>query len=122
MKKKLFLVVVVMLMTFGFAACGDNSEGVINMSGVWKLETIEQDGEVTNITEYESLGLSGTLTLNEDMSFSFDLLGDVSEGTWKAKSADSMSMTISGSGSLKGDVVDGKLVMEDSGAKLVFGR
>ena len=123
MTRKIVIVSAVLVILFCFSACGANdSASVANFSGEWTLESIEDNGNVTNMAEYKDVGLTGNLTLNEDLSMTFDLMGDVTGGTWKAKNSTEMSMTVEGSVSANGILVDGKLQIEEDKTMFVFSK
>ena len=123
MARKIVVVSAVLVILFCFSACGANdSASVANFSGEWTLESIEDNGNVTNMSEYKEVGLTGSLILNEDLSMTFNLMGDVTGGTWKAKNSTEMSMTADGSVSANGILVDGKLQVEEDKTILVFSK
>lgn len=120
MKNKILIALLTLVLILGLSACGSDSKSEANFTGVWVLESMENEGEVINMEDFSALGLSGTMTLNEDLTLSIDLFGEVSEGKWKAKNATTMSMNADGQGSGEGVLKDGKLVMEEDDSKLVF--
>lgn len=95
-----------------------------NFSGDWKLASVTSDGETANeddLAMLEAFGMTVGLTLNDDGTLKFTMLGETIEGTWKAKSATEAEMTIEGS-TVVAKLADEKLSMEADGEAMVFVR
>ena len=123
MRKKIILVVVVMVLVISFSGCGRNDPNSVPVfAGEWALESIEDNGNVTNLADYAEVGLSGGLTLNEDMSMTFDLLGDITKGTWKALNSVEITMSFDGTASVNGMLSEDKLLIEEDNTKFVFAK
>ena len=95
-----------------------------NFSGDWKLASVTSDGETANeddLAMLEAFGMTVGLTLNDDGTLKFTMLGETIEGTWKAKSATEAEMTIEGS-TVVAKLADEKLSMEADGEAMIFVR
>ena len=121
MTKKIGLITLTIILVIGLCACGGNNpDDVAIFTGEWKLISIAEGEDVTDITAYADDGITGKLTLKDDMTLTFFLIDDESIGTWKANSAEEISLSIDEAGSAKGTLVDGKLTIEEGKAKFVF--
>lgn len=90
--------------------------------GFWSLSGMVADGEETSaddIKMLEDLGMYCVLTLNSDGSAELDLFGDITSGTWEAKSADTASITIDGS-SVDGKLSGDQLTLESADSSMTF--
>lgn len=115
-----------MVLAFSLAlvGCGQATDYTKNFSGDWKLESVTSDGETVNgddLAMLEAMGMTFGLTLNEDGTVQLVVLGETSEGTWKAKSATEAEVTIDGS-TVVATLADDKLSLDSSGDAMVFVR
>ena len=92
-------------------------------TGDWKLAYgSDENLDADSIKLMESLGLSVTLTLNEDGSGSLDLFGEKQDAKWEASSNTEGKITLNGS-EAKIKLTDSDLTIEDStGASMTFKR
>ena len=121
MTKKIGLITLTIMFVIGLCACGGNNPNdVAIFAGEWNLITIEDGENATDITNYVDDGITGKLTLNEDMTLKFFLIDDNSSGTWRAKNSEEISLSIDEAGSAKGTILDGKLTIEEGKAKFIF--
>lgn len=110
--KKIVAVLLALMLCLG-AALAETADLV----GTWYFNAIATKGASVNPG---SMGLSMSLTFNEDNSASVDVSGAVVEGTWTVKDgkiileADGESRVLS--------MQDGNLVMEVEGGQGIFGR
>jgi len=99
--------------------CGGGGDIAKNFIGTWNAIEMESEGEVLDAKDFEDFGLSITLVLAEDKTFSLDLMGDIESGTWAAKDASTCTLTSEGmSFDLK--LANNKLSMEIDSEKIVF--
>ena len=115
-----------MVLAFSLAlvGCGQTADYTKNFSGDWKLESVTSDGETVtgdDLAMLEAMGMSFGLTLNEDGTVQLVVLGETSDGTWKAKSATEAEVTIEGS-TVVATLADDKLSLDSSGDAMVFAR
>lgn len=114
-----------MVLAFSLALVGcAKTDYTKNFSGDWKLESVTSDGETANsddLAMLEAMGMSFGLTLNEDGTLQLMVLGEASDGTWKAKSATEAEVTIDGS-TVVATLADDKLSLESGGEAMVFVR
>lgn len=113
------------VMAFALALTGcSQPDYTKNFSGDWKLASVTSDGETASeedMAMLEAFGMSVGLTLNEDGTLQFTMLGETSDGTWKAKSATEAEVTLEGS-TVTAKLADDKLSMEADGEAMVFVR
>lgn len=125
MKKRIvavFLSVACMVgLCLALVGCGGQED---NFVGEWELESIKSDslGSV-DAAALHSVGMSSTLTVNEDGSAALDLFGSDIDCTWEANGAATMTLTIAG----QGDAVfvlsaDDKLSSDDGDTTMTFVR
>lgn len=70
-----------------------------NFVGEWELVGMTEDGVETPDEDLElmkSFGMNITLTLSDDKKASFDFMGEATEGTWEAKSASEIELSMEG--------------------------
>lgn len=116
--KRLFSVLLTLIMAIS-ALCCAAAEGA-DVTGVWYLSSLETDGAVINSS---LLGMSMTLTLNEDSTAAMSVDGvEAPVGTWELK-GDQVIIT-SDDEEMTADVVDGTLVISEAslGGNLTFTR
>lgn len=110
-KGRLALVLAVALaLCLALVGCGkaDNTKA---FAGYWKLTAMTEDGESVSQDDLklmESFGMSVSLTINEDKTYTFDLFGDKVSGSWEPKSATEATFTMEGekvTGKLSGDTL-----------------
>ena len=67
----------------------------------------------------EDMGLSVTMSVKEDKTFSMNVMGEEMSGTWEAKSASEATFTVEGQ-SVPVTLANGVLTLEESGTKMMF--
>ena len=84
--KTLFSLVLAMMMAFSLAACSGNSAaGTKSLPGEYKLTGMEDIDSQELMEEFESLGLSGDLVLNEDGTGKLTIMGYANDITYDAE-------------------------------------
>ena len=123
MKRKMLLLVgCVCALCLALTGCGGGADAASNFVGSWKLSAVESSTEPASeedVAFLEEMGMSCSITLNEDKTASLDLFGDVLNGTWEAKDATNATITAEGE-SLEMMLADGKLSLDLEGDKMVF--
>jgi len=124
MSKKLGIIAAlccVFVLCFALVGCGGVDKS--KYTGDWKLAYgSDENLDADSIKLMESLGLSVTLTLNEDGSGSLDLFGEKQDAKWEASSNTEGKITLNGS-EAKIKLTDSDLTIEDStGASMTFKR
>lgn len=107
------------------AGCGEKEE-TPEIVGAWKAVLIEVSGVAVDMEQYsEQLGISTDdikmdINVQEDNTFSFDFLGQKTDGTWEE--TDGKYILISEGQKQKALITDGKLTFEEetTGAKVTF--
>ncbi|MDR1778949.1 MAG: lipocalin family protein [Clostridiales Family XIII bacterium] len=96
-RKVIVVLSMVLLLAMGvlLAGCGGSDDS--KFVGTWKLTGIVDDGEEMDMSALEAYGYEFSMVLDEDHTFSIDVLGSVSEGTWEAKSSSVVTLTMDGS-------------------------
>lgn len=132
MKKKLGLIAAAILslaFCFYLSGCGKgvSSEAVESLSGKWEINSVESEDEAQQTSAADAslmrqMGLSVTLELNEDGTASMDVFGEVSEGEWTAKEANSGVLSIKDQKVNIELDENGLLRLSQNGAVLVFQR
>ena len=91
--KKLFLFLILVVLTISTAACSDSSPAAVNDSpaGVYNLIKAVSGGKEYNAAE---AGMSGVLTLNEDGTGTLEVMGGTLEVTWDSEKKTITSSTI----------------------------
>ncbi|MDR3072618.1 MAG: hypothetical protein LBU41_03920 [Clostridiales Family XIII bacterium] len=113
-KKIAVLVVVVMLVgVFALSACGSNEKDFV---GTWTLKSMVQADVDLAV---EDFGITGEIVISDDGKFTLDIMGSTQSGTWKAKNATTVTLTLSGDDQ-DASVADGKLTLEQDATKLIF--
>ena len=121
MKKRFALAfAAVIALCLALVGCGgsDSADNKANFVGTWEVYEMQQGDEIITSDDVAILKESGyvvTLELGDDGSFSFDMGGDVSEGTWEATSATEAKATVDGQEILM-MLEDGKLTMTQDGS------
>lgn len=113
LKKFVALTACMLLCVMFFTACGGSSEYV----GTWEATKASAEGADGNVVEMDASDIyqNFTLTLKAGGKATVNLNGEESEGKWKEVDNGIMvddEMTFTNDG--------GKLVVEQSGAKIVF--
>lgn len=129
--KKLVVMVLAVCMVMGvLAGCGNGSEGskekTPDIVGTWKASTVEAAGVTVDFNKYaEQLGqdaesIKTDMEIKEDKTFSMDMMGQTTEGTWEEKNGKYI-LTVDGLDQ-EVSITDGKLVFEEKTAniKLTF--
>ncbi len=122
MKKRVAVLVLAVVMTvLALAGCG-GKKGDSPVVGTWKATAVEAMGVNVKVDEYLSqMGMSDMkmeMDIKSDGKFSMDLMGQQADGTWKY-SGSTLTLTVDGSDA-KAEYKDGKITMEESGAKIIF--
>ena len=87
-KKWVAMLASVFALCLVLAGCG--GDPAKNYVGDWKLTGMEENGEATSADDIklmEDMGLSVTMSVKEDKTFSMNVMGEEMSGTWDAKSA-----------------------------------
>ncbi len=87
--------------------------------GQWTGVEMTIDGETMNLADYADFGLEATMEIKQDGTISVDMLGEVSTGTWKAKDASTVTITLEND-PLDCKVANNRLTMADGDASIVF--
>lgn len=127
--KKRFAVLIGSIMAalavcFALVGCGGGSsaDNAKNFVGYWELTAMTAsdgtDGAET-LSLMASLGLTTSLTLNEDGTATLDMFGDKSTGTWTATSATVASVD-TGNGTIDFTLSGDKLTAKDGEDSLTF--
>lgn len=118
--KKSIAIFMALAIVLCLAGCGGGSKDPVQV-GTWKMVSMVQGGVTVNATQLETLGVTGTLILTADKKASMDIAGIVSvtDGTWEAKGDTGVTITFEGE-SQDATIADGKLTIEQEGAKVVF--
>ncbi len=99
-----------------------SAEGQNAVVGTWNATEVEAMGVNVKVSEYlEQMGLSDMkmeMVIAEDGRFSMDLMGQLAEGTWKY-SGSTLTLTVDGEDA-KADHEDGRLIIEESGVRIIF--
>lgn len=111
------------VLSLALVACGGASADYKeNFIGTWEVTSLTQNGEETSAEQLETMksyGLAVYLDLNEDGTSALDLFGETREGTWEAKSADKVTVTINDD-PIEGTLGDGILTLSQDGSELVL--
>ena len=100
MKSKLKVLGIV---AFAFALCfalvgcggGDKADPKKAVIGTWELSELTGASE-DDMAMMKAFGLTVEATFAEDGTFKLGMFGETMDGTWDAKSADKVSLTIEG--------------------------
>lgn len=120
-------IIFALALAVGLTACGggksDGGDSAANFVGVWQLEAMEGEEEIStsDIEMMAEMDMFITLTLAEGGDAVMDFMGDANEGTWKVKDASTVTLTFEGE-SADGVLKDGKLKMTQDGTTLVFAK
>ena len=121
-KKWVAMLASVFALCLVLAGCGGGADAAKNYVGDWKLSGMEENGEVTSADDLklmEDLGMAITLSVKEDKTFSLNVMGDETSGTWETKSASEATFTVDGQ-SVPATLADGVLTLESDGTKMQF--
>lgn len=121
------LFVCTLAMCLMLAGCGNKSSKDAAFVGTWSLNSIESATEANSMSAEDlallnDMGVTVTLTLNEDHTFALNTGNQQMTGTWKAKKKNTGTMTVDG---YKDDVdisvgEDGMLTFQQAGETLHF--
>lgn len=122
MKKNVAGIILCLLLVVGIVGCGkSDSSAEKKFVGKWELETMEENGEVTDASVLAELGLSITLELTTDKKCKWDFFSDQTEGKWELKDDTTVTLSIEDSTeTVEAKISNGKLTLEQDGAKMVF--
>jgi len=87
--------------------------------GVWKLDSMVDDGVETSGAALEEVGYTMTMTLSDDGKLVLDSSGEKFEGTWEPIDATTASLIIDNDPA-QVKIVDGMLILEEGKTKLTF--
>jgi len=90
--------------------------------GNYKLVEMAENGEVTgadDLATLEALGLTVTLSMNEDHTAVLDMFGETMSGTWEAKSTSAGTLTMQNQ-KIDLSLSNGRLTMSQNGTSLTF--
>ena len=121
-KKWVAMLVSVFALCLVLAGCAGGGDAAKNYVGDWKLVGMEENGEATSADDIklmEDMGLSVTMSVKEDKTFSMNVMGEEMSGTWEAKSASEATFTIEGQ-SVPATLANGVLTLEQDGTKMMF--
>ncbi len=121
-KKWVAMLVSVFALCLVLAGCAGGGDAAKNYVGDWKLVGMEENGEATSADDIklmEDMGLSVTMSVKEDKTFSMNVMGEEMSGTWEAKSASEATFTVEGQ-SVPVTLANGVLSLEESGTKMMF--
>lgn len=119
-KKWVAMLASVFALCLVLAGCG--GDAAKNYVGDWKLTGMEENGEATSADDIklmEDMGLSVTMSVKEDKTFSMNVMGEEMSGTWEAKSASEATFTVEGQ-SVPVTLANGVLTLEQDGTKMMF--
>lgn len=124
-KRKIVLVLMACMLAacFTLVGCGGGG-GAADFVGDWKLTEMVEDGEAMSgddLELMEEMGLTFGLTINDDGSAVIDMFGETLDGTWEAAGDSAVDLTFEGE-TLQAKMVDGKVVLEEGGSKMVFSK
>lgn len=119
-----FLVALTCALCVGLVSCGSPAEDYMpGFVGTWELSSLEGSEEGMSADDFAILkerGMVASLDLKDDGTCSFDLFGDVREGTWEAPAADAARITVADQVSdvaLAGDTLT---ITQNTGQSLIF--
>lgn len=123
MKSKLKVLGVVafaLALCFALVGCGgdDKADYKKAVIGTWELSEITGSSE-DDMDMMKALGLTVEAAFAEDGTFKLGAFGEAMDGTWDAKSADKVSLTIEGD-SVDATIKDGVLSIEVDGEGMKF--
>lgn len=109
-----------LVLCFALVGCGADKS---SYTGEWNLAYgSDENLDADSIALMDSLGLTVTLTLNDDGTGSLDLFGDKLEAKWEASSNSEGKISLDGSDA-KMTLENGELTILDStGASMTFKR
>lgn len=120
-KLKVFGVVAFAIaLCFALVGCGggDKADPKKAVIGTWELSELTGASE-DDMAMMKAFGLTIEATFAEDGTFKLGMFGETMDGTWDAKSADKVSLTIEGD-SVDATIKDGVLSIEVAGEGMKF--
>ena len=120
-KLKVFGVVAFAIaLCFALVGCGggDKADPKKAVIGTWELSELTGASE-DDMAMMKAFGLTIEATFAEDGTFKLGMFGETMDGTWDAKSADKVSLTIEGD-SVDATIKDGVLSIEVDGEGMKF--
>ena len=107
---------------FALVGCGGGLDKS-NYTGDWKLAYgSDENLDADSIELMNSLGLSVTLTLNEDGTGSLDLFGDKMEAKWEAKDNTEGTITLDGNEATMKLENEQLTIVDSTNASMTFKR
>ena len=85
-----------------------------DLAGTWYAQSMEQDGSIIDGSVMAAMGMSVTLTLNEDGTAALSMADQENTCTWEGTSLIMEDHTV------PMEVADGTLTIDQNGAKMVF--
>lgn len=126
--KKLSKVVMVMMVAVmamaALAGCGGKKDSTPEIVGTWKVSAVETAGVSVNFAKYaEQLGQDADtivmeLTAKEDKTFTMDIMGQKSDGTWEEKDG-KFVLTMDGQNQ-EITIKDGKLTFSEEATGIIM--
>ena len=114
-------------MVFGLSACasgGGAGGGDAKTAAVGNWELAEMTGADVpegGVAALKEMGMTITLEMGADGTFTMDLMGDKQSGTWEAKDGGTIAMTADGV-TVDAKLEGGKLSLTQEGMGLVFSK
>lgn len=119
-----FLVALTCALCAGLVSCGSPAEDYTpGFVGTWELSSLEGSEEGMSAEDFAILkerGMVASLDLKDDGTCSFDLFGDVREGTWEAAAADVARITVADQVSDVALAGDSLTITQNTGQALIF--
>ena len=111
-----------LVLCFALVGCSGNVDKT-KFIGSWELESgSDENLDAESIELMKSLGLTVTLTLNEDGKGTMDLFGEAMDVEWTAKSPTEGTMTIKDQGDANRKIESEKLMLSDASTSMTFAK
>lgn len=125
-KRVVLVMMAAMMVMAALAGCGGKKDSTPEIVGTWKVSAVETAGVSVDFAKYaEQLGqdadtLVMEITAKEDKSFSMNIMGQETKGTWEEKDG-KYTFTVDGVGQ-EVEIKDGKLTLaeESTGVTMTF--
>ncbi len=118
--KALGVVAFALALCFALVGCGGGDKADLKKAviGTWELSEFT-DASEDDLAMMKAFNLTVEATFAEDGTFKLGMFGETMDGTWDAKSADKVSLTIEGD-SVDATIKDGVLSIEVDGEGMKF--